>query len=55
MFNLVNRHYVRSVLKCALWVSKIHIVASDDNQIPMCLNTSHPKINIAAHADVFEE
>ena len=53
------RYSIRSVLKYAPWVNKIHIVISNNNQkehqVPMWLNTSHPKINIVTHSDIFED
>jgi len=48
------RFSLRSILKFAPWANMIHIVVADDKrQVPSWLNTSHPKINVVTHADIF--
>jgi hypothetical protein len=45
------RYSLRSIAKYIPWINKIFIVT--DNQIPVWLNTSHPKIKIIDHKDIF--
>jgi len=45
------KYSLRSIHKFAPWVNNIFIVT--DNQIPDWLNTSHPKINVVDHREIF--
>lgn len=47
------RYSLRSVEMYANWVRHIYIVT--DNQIPNWLDTSHPKITIVDHRDIFSD
>lgn len=47
------KYSLRSIYKFAPWVNNIFIVT--DNQIPHWLNTSHPKINIIDHKEIFKD
>lgn len=47
------RYSIRSVLKNAPWVRKIHLVVSD-GQVPSWLNIKDPKINIVKHSAIFK-
>lgn len=47
------KYSLRSVEKFAPWVNNIFIVT--DNQIPGWLDTSHPKINIVDHSEIFSD
>lgn len=51
MDNQELRYSLRSISKFAPWVNKIYIVT--DNQSPTWLDTSHPKIKIVDHKDIF--
>ena len=44
------KHSLRSVEKYLPWVNKIYIVT--DNQVPVWLNTDHPKIKIIDHKEI---
>jgi len=46
------RYSIRSILKHAPWVRKIHVVVLD-GQVPAWLNIDHPKINILPHSVIF--
>jgi len=43
---------LRSISKYANWVNNIFIVT--DNQVPNWLNTTHPKIKIVDHSEIFK-
>ncbi len=45
------KYSLRSIYQFAPWVNNIFIVT--DNQIPKWLNTSHQKINLINHIDIF--
>lgn len=47
------RHSLRSVAAYASWVRRIHVVT--DGQVPDWLDTSHPKIRLVAHKDIFPD
>jgi hypothetical protein len=47
------RYSLRSVAMYAGWVRRIHIVT--DGQAPAWLDTSHPKINLVDHRDIFTD
>lgn len=51
-YNLFH-FWFRAVEKYAPWVNKIYLVT--DNQIPVWLNTSHPKLVIVDHSDIIDE
>lgn len=46
------RYSLRSIEMFAPWVNRIHIVTAD--QTPEWLDTSHPKINLVSHSDIFD-
>ena len=45
------RYCLRSIEANIPWVNKIHLVT--DDQVPYWLNTSHPKIHVVSHEDIF--
>jgi len=45
------KYSLRSISEFAPWVNNIYIVT--DNQVPKWLDTSHPKIKIIDHKDIF--
>lgn len=45
------KYSLRSVVKNAPWVRKIHIVTN--GQVPAWLNLNHPKIHIVTHEEIF--
>jgi len=47
------RFSLRSINQYAPWINKIFIVT--DNQVPEWLDTSHPKINIVDHKEIFND
>lgn len=47
------RYALRSVMTHAPWVDRIHIVTN--GQVPAWLDTSHPKIRIVPHDQIFED
>ena len=50
------KYALRSVEKYASWVRKIFIVTSGaESQVPNWLNTSHPKIQMVSHEEIFQD
>eukprot|EP00924_Labyrinthula_sp_SR-Ha-C_P005963 snap_masked-scaffold_14-processed-gene-10.33-mRNA-1 protein AED:1.00 eAED:1.00 QI:0/-1/0/0/-1/1/1/0/393 len=47
------KYSLRAIQKHFSQVNKIHIVVALESQVPLWLNTSHPKINIVLHEDIF--
>ena len=47
------RYSLRSVAMYGNWVRRIHVVT--DGQVPPWLNTSHPKINLVDHREIFRD
>jgi len=47
------RYSLRSVAMFGSWVRRIHVVT--DGQVPPWLNTSHPKINLVDHREIFRD
>lgn len=47
------RYSLRSVAMFAGWVRRIHLVT--DGQVPPWLDTSHPKINLVDHREIFRD
>jgi hypothetical protein len=47
------RYSLRSVAMYGGWVRQIHIVT--DGQVPSWLDTSHPKINLVDHREIFRD
>lgn len=47
------KYWFRGVEKYAPWVRKIHFVS--DDQLPLFLDTSHPKLNVVKHTDFIPE
>ena len=48
------RYSLRSVYTHMPWIRYIHIVV-DDDQVPACVDCSHPKIRIVRHCDIFPD
>ena len=47
------RFSLRSLLSFAPWVRRIHILTN--GQVPSWLNSSHPRVHLVTHAEVFPE
>lgn len=47
------RYSLRSAEKYAPWIRKVFIVT--DNQVPQWLDTTHPKIQVVDHKDIFPQ
>ena len=46
---------MRSLYTYAPWVRNFYIVTSMPSQVPAWLNTSHPRIRVVHHADLFDD
>lgn len=49
------RYSMRSLLAHASWVRRIYVVTADASQVPPWLNTSHPRIRLVHHAELFDD
>jgi len=47
------RYSLRSIAMFGSWVRRIHVVT--DGQVPPWLDTSHPKINLVDHREIFRD